>query len=65
MLSTPQFPIQAAELDGFCQVMGLDGFAGIEVGNGAGDAEDAVVGADRKTQFFHGLAEQFLASVIE
>ena len=40
-----QLPVQAAVLDGFGEVVGLDGVGAFDVGDGAGDTEDLVVGA--------------------
>jgi hypothetical protein len=33
-LLTPVFPVEASVLDGFCQVVGLDLVAAIQVGDG-------------------------------
>jgi hypothetical protein len=43
--STPILPIQAAELDGFGDVVGGDDVGLVKVGNGSGNAENAVVPA--------------------
>jgi hypothetical protein len=42
--SDPQCAIETAVLNGFADVFGSDGFAGIEVGDGAGNFENAIVG---------------------
>jgi hypothetical protein len=41
----PQRPIEGAVLNGFADVLGGDGVGLGEIGEGAGDFEDAVVGA--------------------
>jgi hypothetical protein len=43
--SDPQCAIEAAVLDCFADVFGGDGLGGSEVGDGAGDFENAIVGA--------------------
>jgi hypothetical protein len=55
--SHPQIPIQSAEVDGFEEVVGGDGIMPGEVGEGAGDFEDAVVGAGGKVHLLHGVLE--------
>lgn len=55
--SVEEVPIEAAHLDGFEEVAGLDVFGVGEVGDGAGDFEDAVVGAGREGELLHGLLE--------
>src|ERR1700730_9730277 len=57
----PVGAVQGAVLDGFAEVAGLDIFVGVEVGDGAGDFEDAVVGAGGKTEAGDGVLEQFFA----
>jgi hypothetical protein len=43
--SDPESAIEGAVLDGFADVFGGDGVGGGEVGDGAGDFQDAVVSA--------------------
>ena len=50
----PQIPVESAVLDGFADVLGEDRFGASEIGDGAGDFEDAVVGAGAEVQFRHG-----------
>jgi hypothetical protein len=52
-------------LDGFLDVVGLDGVGGFEVGDGAGDFADFVEGAGGEAHFFHGLFHDELAGVVE
>jgi len=40
--SAPQLAVEGAELDGLGNVLGGDAVGRLEVGNGAGDLEDAV-----------------------
>jgi hypothetical protein len=47
-------PIQRAVLNGFADVIGCDGFHAGEVGDGAGDFQDAVVGA--RTEVYAGFS---------
>ena len=48
--------VEVAVGDGFHDVVVEDVGAGLEVGDGAGDFEDAVVGAGRHVHAFHGVA---------
>ena len=43
--SNPKCPIKGPILDGFADVFGSDGVGGGEIGDGAGDLQNAVVGA--------------------
>ncbi len=65
ILSRPQFPIQAAVVDGFGKVADLDVVRAFQVGDGAGHAQDAVVSAGGQAQVFHGRLEQTLAFLIQ
>jgi hypothetical protein len=53
--SNPQGAVEGAVADGFEEVGWLDGVGGGEVGDGAADFEDAVVGAGAEVEFVHGL----------
>lgn len=55
--SLEQIPVQRAVLDRFEDVVRGDRGGAFEVGEGAGDLEDAVVGAAREVEGFHGLFE--------
>ena len=47
--------VEVAVGDGFHDVVVEDVGAGLEVGDGAGDFEDAVVGAGAHVHAFHGV----------
>ena len=51
--------VEVAVGDSFHDVVGEDVVAAFEVGDGAGDFEDAVVGACRHVHAFHGIAQFF------
>src|SRR5260370_27339505 len=57
----PVGAIQGAVLDGFGDVLGFDGRSFFDVGDGAGDFEDAVVGAGAESLLGHGALEQAFA----
>jgi len=59
--SGPVRAIESAVLDGFAEVFGLNGVGSVEVGYGAGDFEDAIVGARGKAEAGDGVFEKFLA----
>jgi len=61
----PQIPIQGTVLDGLHHVRGLDGGASSEVGDGARDFQDAVVGAGAELEIRHGVAEELLPGAVE
>ena len=61
----PIIAIQTAILDGFGEVLGGDGGGMIEVGDGAGDLEDAVVGAGGEAHAADGHFEGAFAGVVE
>ena len=65
MLFPPTVAVQAAVGDGLLQVVGLDGGTAFEVGNGAADAEDAVVGTCREAEAVHGGLDDAAALVVE
>ena len=52
-------PIEVAVADGFHNVVVADGEAAVEVGDGAGDFQDAVVGPRAHVHLGDGLAEFF------
>ncbi len=52
-------------MDGFGEVFGGDRVVAGEVGDGAGDAEEAVVSAGREAEFAHGHFEGAFAGGIE
>ncbi len=54
-----------AILDGLQQVGLLDTVGGSEIGNGAGDFQDAVVGAGGERKLFHRLLEHFTERGVE
>jgi hypothetical protein len=51
--SSLDLAVEGAELDGFEEVIGGDGVGRGEVGDGAGDFEDAVVGAGAEVEIRH------------
>ena len=51
---TPVFPVQASVLDGLGDVLGADVALVVEVGDRAGQFEDAVVGPGGQTESLHG-----------
>ena len=57
MSSSPAVAIEATVGDGFAQVVGVDVGCGLEVGDGAGHLEDAVVGAGAHVEVVHGDAQ--------
>lgn len=57
-VSPPQLAVEGAVLDGFADVVGVDVLDAGEVGNGAGDFQDAVVGAGAQVVLGHGVLEQ-------
>lgn len=56
--SLPPLPIQGSVLDRFGDVAGVDLLFSRQVGDGAGQLEDAVVGAGGETQGVEGLLQQ-------
>jgi hypothetical protein len=50
-----KLPIQPSVVDGFRYVFSRDGFFVSQVGDGAADAEDLVVGSGGEAQLRHGL----------
>ena len=56
--------VEVAVGDGFHDVVVEDVGAGFEVGDGAGDFEDAVVGAGAHVHALHGVAKLFQAGSV-
>ena len=50
--------VETAVLDGFEQVRGLDFFGGAQIGNGARDFQDAIVGAGGEAELLHRLLQE-------
>ncbi len=61
----PVVPVQAAVLHRFRQVLGGDALLAVQVGDGAGDFEDAVVGAGAQAQPADGHFQRALAGLVE
>src|SRR5438128_816160 len=61
----PQLPIQAPISNRLRHMPLLQVLRTVQVGDGAGHAQDAVVGAGAKAQAFHGSAEEGLARLIQ
>lgn len=64
-ISSPQIPVERAVLNGLGEVFDADSRRIGEVGDGARDFEDAVVGARAELQLAHREAEHFLARGVE
>ena len=58
-MSRPVGAVERAVLDCFAEVLGLDVGGVVEVGDGAGDFQDAVVGAGGKAEARDGALEEF------
>ena len=65
MVSAPVAAVQAAVLHRFCQVLGSDRLGVIEIGDGAGDFEDAVMCASAQAHAADGHLERSLTCVVE
>ena len=65
VLQCARITIEDAVLDGFCDVMFVDCVAGFEVGDGAADAQDLGVGAQREVQAVDAAQEQRTGLFIE
>src|ERR1017187_9097692 len=63
--SSPVIAVEAAVLDGFGEVLGGDGGGFIEVGDGAGNFEDAVVGPGGEAHASDGDFAVALAGIVE
>src|SRR5439155_15844764 len=57
----PVATVEGPVLDGFGDVRGADGLGTLEVGDGARDFQNTVVGAGAQTQAGHGVFEQAFA----
>src|SRR5690242_14050129 len=57
----PVGAVEGAVLDGLAEVLGLEGGGGIEVGDGAGDFEDAVMGTGGEAEAGDGVFEELFA----
>ena len=57
----PVGAVERAVLDGFGYVFGFDGRRLFDVGDGAGDFQDAVVGAGAESLLGHGALEEAFA----
>ena len=56
--SSPRAAVERAILDGLGDVFGLNALCGLEIGDGPGDLQDAIIGARRQTQAFHGRLQE-------
>ena len=63
--SRPVIAVEAAVLNGFGEVLGGDGGGLIEIGDGSGDFEHAVVGAGGEAHAADGHFERALAGIVE
>ena len=61
----PQISVQRAILDRFANVVGGDVFGIGEVGDGAGDLEDAIVSAGAEVQLGHGHLHHAFGGFVE
>lgn len=61
----PKTSVKHPIIDRFIQMQRLDIFAVVEVGDGAGDAEDFVVGAGGKAEFGHRGFQEVLTFVAQ
>ena len=52
-------------MDGFADVLRRDAVTGREIGDGARDFENAVVGTGAEVEILHGMAEHFERGVVE
>ena len=64
-LSVKHIPIERAVLDGLKEMWLLDAVASGQVRDGAGDFQDAVVGASAERELFHRLLEHFAERGVE
>src|SRR5438552_15008582 len=55
----PVGTVKRAVLDSFAEMFGFDGIRGVEIGDGAGDFEDAVVGASGEAEASDGVFQKF------
>ena len=62
--ASPIVPIQIPEIDCLGQMPNLDVRVAVEVGDGAGHLQDAVVGSGGKTETVHRLLQQHLPRLV-
>ena len=62
---TPKLSIEHAVIDGFADVFGVDFVRAIEIGDGAGHAQDFIVSAGGEAHFLDALPEEVGAGVVE
>ena len=63
-LSSPILPVQRAVLDRLADVRGADDLAAVEVGDGAGDLHDAVIGAGGQREAVEGRSQHTVGLVV-
>ena len=63
--SGPQSPIKRAVLNRLADVAGFDPLTASEIGDRAGDFEDAVVGSSTQMQVLHRMAKHLGGSFVE
>ena len=63
--SDPESAIQGAVLDGFANVVGGYGFAPCEVGDGAGNFQDTIIGSRTEMEILHGVAEHYARGFVD
>jgi len=63
--SVPPAAVERAVLDGFGDVLGLDGCSAAQIGDSTGDLQDAVVGAGAEAEALDGELHETLASSIQ
>ena len=61
----PALAVEAAVLNGLGDMLGADVGLAVEVGDGAGELYDAVVGAGGKAETLHGHLEEAGAGIVE
>ena len=62
---SPIVPIQIPEIDGLAEVADFDVRAAVEVGDGAGHLQDAVVGAGGESETVHRLLQKLLPRLVD
>lgn len=62
--SSPVSAVEGAVLDGFAEVFGSQGWGAFEVGDGARDFQDAIVGASGEAEALDGRFEDFSPSAV-
>ena len=61
----PRFSVEASVADGFGDVVALDVLTASEVGDGAGNLEDAFVGSGGEVEVGHCTYQQFVAWCVQ